>query len=129
MTSVLVVDDDPDVLDAFVAVLAGDGYSIERASGGLPALALLDQGKPIDLLLTDVMMPGLHGFGLARMARLKREHLRVLYISAFADLESVLQDGGPRLGKLLQKPILPSDLRREVAEALQGQAFTGTWLI
>src|SRR5258708_6437997 len=58
MTSVLVVDDDPDVLDAFVAVLAGDGYSIERASGGLPALALLDQGKPIDLLLTDVMMPG-----------------------------------------------------------------------
>jgi DNA-binding NtrC family response regulator len=129
MASVLLVDDDPDVLDAFAAVIAGGGHTVERASGGLLALELLDEGKPIDLLLTDVVMPGVHGFSLARMARLRRKELRVLYISGFADLETVMQDGGPRLGKLLTKPIMPDELRRAVDEALDGEPFEGTWLI
>jgi DNA-binding NtrC family response regulator len=74
--------------------------------------------KRIDLLLTDVLMPGLHGFNLARMGRLRRADLSVLYISGFADLEAVLGDDGPRLGKLLHKPIMPADLFREVTDAL-----------
>jgi CheY-like chemotaxis protein len=129
MTSVLLVDDDPDVLDALSAVLAGGGYTVERALGGLPALEVIDKGKPVDLLLTDVVMPGVHGFSLARMARLRRKDLRVLYISGFADLDTVMQDGGPRLGRLLTKPIMPDELRRAVAEALDSEPFEGTWLI
>jgi CheY-like chemotaxis protein len=118
MASVLIVDDDPDVLDALCAVVASAGHVVERADRGLAALDILDQRGPIDLLLTDVVMPGLHGFNLARMGRLRMPELRVLYISGFMELETIVQDEGPRLGKLLSKPIAPAELRREIAEAL-----------
>jgi DNA-binding NtrC family response regulator len=118
MAALLIVDDDSDVLEALSNVLAAAGYTVERASSGLSALDILDQQKPIDLLLTDVVMPGLHGLNLARMARIRREGLRVLYLSGYTELEEVVQDTGPRLGKLLHKPIAPSDLYREVSAAL-----------
>ena len=122
MATVLIVDDDPDVLDALSAVVASAGHAVERAASGLSALDILDRPRPIDLLLTDVVMPGLHGFNLARMARLRMAEIRVLYISGFMELETIIQDEGPRLGKLLTKPIAPGDLRREVAEALAAAA-------
>jgi DNA-binding NtrC family response regulator len=119
MAFVLVVDDDADVLDSLCASLTALGYMVEAVSSGLAALDVLDdRSKEIDLLLTDVVMPGLHGFNLSRMARLRRPDLRVLYMSGFADLERILQDAGPRLGKLLQKPFRPADLRREIETAL-----------
>jgi CheY-like chemotaxis protein len=92
-------------------------HVIERAGSGLAALDVIE-GKRIDLLLTDVLMPGLHGFNLARMGRLRTPELRVLYISGFMEIETIVQDEGPRLGKLLSKPIAPAELRREIAEAL-----------
>jgi DNA-binding NtrC family response regulator len=52
------------------------------------------------------------------MARLRCPRLKVLYISGFIDLEMVLQDEDPRLGELLSKPITPSELKREVEDAL-----------
>lgn len=70
MAALLVVDDDPDVLDAVCAVLISMGHSVDRASAGIPALDILD-GKRIHLLLTDGVMPGLHGFNLSRMAVLR----------------------------------------------------------
>jgi two-component system, cell cycle sensor histidine kinase and response regulator CckA len=121
MALLLVVDDDPDVLDALCGALAPAGHVVERAASGLLALEILDQEKPIDLVLTDVPMPGLHGVNLARMAVLRRRELKVLYMSGYTDLETILRDEGPRLGKLLSKPILPADLQREVAEALAAE--------
>jgi len=116
LAHLLIVDDDPDVLDAFCASLSGMGHEIWRASSGLEALEILDEKTGFDLLLTDIVMPGLHGFNLARMARLRYPDLRVLYISGF--METIGQDIGPRLGPLLPKPIKPAELRHEVAQAL-----------
>jgi CheY-like chemotaxis protein len=118
MAALLIVDDDAEVLEALSAALTFAGHDVERAAGGLPALDILDRRKPIDLLLTDVIMPGLNGLNLARMARLRRADIRVLYISGFSELEAILEDEGLRLGKLLRKPIMPADLYREVEEAL-----------
>ena len=119
MASLLVVDDDMDVLDAMCAVLSADGHNVWPASGGLPALQILDaELHNLDLILTDVVMPGLHGFNLSRMARLRRPEIKVLYISGFTEMPTTLRDEGPKLGKMLQKPIMPADLRREVTEAL-----------
>jgi DNA-binding NtrC family response regulator len=117
VASLLVVDDDLSVLDGFCTALTSGGHRVARALSGMAALEILERDA-IDLLLTDVVMPGLHGFNLARMARLRRADLRVLYITGYADLEEVVKDQGPRLGKLLHKPIRPDDLRREVDEAL-----------
>jgi two-component system, cell cycle sensor histidine kinase and response regulator CckA len=118
VASVLVVDDNTEVLDVVCAVLTSAGHAVERADGGLSALDILDQGKPLDLLLTDVVMPGLHGFNLARMAVLRRQDLRVLYFTGNADMEVVKHDSGPKYGKMLHKPLHPDDLKREVDEAL-----------
>ncbi len=118
MASLLVVDDDPDVLDALCAMLAGMGHTVERATGGLPALEIIE-GKPVDLLMTDVVMPGLHGFNLARMAVLRCPTLKVLYFTGYTDV-TISQDEGQKFGKLLNKPLRHDDVRREVAEALAG---------
>lgn len=116
MAALLVVDDDPDVLDAVCAVLAGMGHSVDRASGGLPALDILE-AKQIDLLLTDVVMPGLHGFNLARMAVLRHPAIKVLYFTGYTEY-TVERDEGQKFGKLLHKPLPPDELRREVEAAL-----------
>jgi CheY-like chemotaxis protein len=118
MALVLVVDDDADVLEALCTSLEAMGHRVERAGSGLRALTVLDQAQNIDLLLTDVVMPGLHGFNLARMAVLRRPDLRVLYFTGNADMEVVQRDEGPKYGKMLHKPLGPDDLRREIEEAL-----------
>jgi two-component system, cell cycle response regulator CpdR len=119
MAFLLVVDDDTEVLDAMCAVLTAAGHSVFPAEGGLPALDILDANKQaLDLMVTDVVMPGLHGFNLSRMARLRRPEIKVLYISGYTEMPTTVNDTGPKLGKMLQKPILPDDLRREVTEAL-----------
>jgi DNA-binding NtrC family response regulator len=126
MASVLVVDDDADVLQAFGVVLSGGGHAVVAAANGLDALKVLDdRSAQIDLLLTDVVMPGLHGFNLSRMARIRRPELRVLYMSGFTDLEETLQDTGPQFGKLLAKPMRPAELCREVDEALAASPGIG----
>ena len=77
MATVLIVDDDPDVLDAVCAVLRGAGHSVAAASGALAALGILDR-VGIDLLLTDVVMRGMSGFNLARRAVQRWPALKVL---------------------------------------------------
>jgi CheY-like chemotaxis protein len=116
MASLLVVDDQTDVLDSVCAVLRSAGHKVEKAAGGLAALDILDRTR-IDLLLTDVVMRGLNGFNLARMAVLRQAELKVLYYSGFSEF-TIGADDGVKFGKLLHKPLLPDDLRREVARAL-----------
>ena len=118
MASVLVVDDDADVLEALSAALAAMGHVVESAPGGLAALAVLDRVHDIELLLTDVVMPGLHGFNLARMALMRKPDLRVLYFTGNAEIDIVQKDSGPKYGKILYKPLRPDELGREVAAAL-----------
>jgi CheY-like chemotaxis protein len=118
MPTVMIVDDDPDVLATLGNILHGDGYKILRANGGIEALNVLDQGETLDLLLTDVIMPGLNGFNLARMARSRRPAIKILYLTGWFQTVETMADHGEKYGKLLTKPILPDDLRKEVKEAL-----------
>ena len=118
MAHIIVVDDDHDVLALTGSILREAGHDVVSAPNGIAALDILDGSRQFDLLVTDVIMPGLNGFNLARMAKARRPRLKVLYLSAFAETEHVTRDRGIRLGKMLSKPIHPSDLSREVAAAL-----------
>ena len=62
---VLVVDDDPDILDALAEILEVEGYDVQRARNGREALQRLEQGLP-DLVLLDLMMPVMDGWEFAR---------------------------------------------------------------
>jgi CheY-like chemotaxis protein len=110
--TILVVDDDPDVRDYAVSVLQQVGYTVIEASDGETALLLLGRRDDVDLLFTDVVMPGLNGFEVARRARNEAPGLKVLFASGYAtDLTPA--------GKLLKKPYRPNQLAREVAELLR----------
>jgi two-component system, cell cycle sensor histidine kinase and response regulator CckA len=118
MAIVLVVDDDSDVLDSLAAMVRSGDHQVITARNGVDALLIIESSVHLDLMLTDIVMPGLHGFNLARMAKIKRPSLRVLYLSGFTEGREVTRDTGPQYGKLLHKPIIAEALNSEIAAAL-----------
>src|SRR5713226_9904091 len=118
MADILIVDDEPDILGLFTVILVGAGHAVTTANGGVPALGVLDSGQPLDLMVTDIMMPGLNGYNLAQMAKLRRPSVKILYMSGYHETADVMCKLGDRLGKLLSKPLRPSELVQEVSTAL-----------
>jgi CheY-like chemotaxis protein len=109
--TILVVDDDPDVRDYAISVLEDFGYRVLSAADGEAALSLLEHDDAVDLLFTDVVMPGINGFEVARRAVARSPRLKVLFASGYAtDLTPA--------GRLLKKPYRPQQLTREVAALL-----------
>ena len=116
---ILLVEDNEEVRDHVSAMLSGLGYDVLSASGGQEALELLERAGEIDLLFTDVMMPGgMNGREVAVAARRTRPGLKVLFTSGYA--EGALQrDGRLEPGVLLlAKPFRKRDLAQKVREAL-----------
>ena len=122
MNTILLVDDESGLQEVVVTILAEPGHTVLTASDGYEALRILVE-RPIDLLITDVKMPGISGFELARQAKLMRRNLHIIYISGSQD--AVRQTQGPTYGRVLRKPIRASDLLVEVTRAL-GLAPGGT---
>jgi len=118
MASILLVDDDPAVLRALEHMLRAAGHDVTTASDGMAALDILDNDKTFDLLVTDVVMPGLNGFNLARMARARRLSIKVIYVTGHSERSIAERDFGERLGPLLAKPVTYNELRREVSAQL-----------
>lgn len=118
---ILVVEDDAGVRDVAVALLREMGYEIAEASSGEAALEILRSSeRRFDLLLTDVIMPGrLSGPALAKIAGEEFPHLRILFMSGYADA-GVLRDGQvPNDIALVSKPLRREVLARKVRDALR----------
>jgi PAS domain S-box-containing protein len=117
--TVLLVEDEEVVRDLGVRILSGLGYRVMRAGNGDEAIALArEHGERIDLLLTDVVMPGMSGRELAnRLTRIHPE-ARVLFTSGYTDNaivhHGVLDEGVSFIGK----PYSPSALAKKVREVL-----------
>lgn len=118
--TVLVVDDDPDVLDVASIVLSSEGYTVLQAADGTEALRIIQAHPEIDLLFTDIVMPGnVDGFELAHRARQMRPSLRVLYTSGYIKNPPWGQKG-IGYGPLLPKPWRQAQLRQSVSDLLGG---------
>jgi PAS domain S-box-containing protein len=115
----LVVEDEAAVLLAVIRILGTNGYTVLAQSGPADALALLaDPSKNVDVLLTDVVMPGMSGIELADRARALRPGLRVMYMSGYSH-EVIARQGAIPVGStLLQKPFTRQDLLKALDEAL-----------
>ncbi|MCH2241749.1 MAG: PAS domain-containing protein [Aquabacterium sp.] len=118
--TVLVVEDDPAVLATTVETLDDLGYRVLKASDGQSALAIVNSGVPIDLLFTDVVMPGpVRSVDLARQAQQALPQLKVLFTSGYT--ENAIVHGG-RLDpgvNLISKPYRREDLARKIRQVLQ----------
>jgi PAS domain S-box-containing protein len=117
--TVLVAEDQAAVRDLMVRVLHGLGYTVLAARDGLEALTIdAEHQEHIDLLLSDVVMPGLNGPDLAQRLLRERPRLKVLYVSGFTShLATRLGTVGGRAA-FLQKPFTPDLLARKVREIL-----------
>jgi PAS domain S-box-containing protein len=119
--SVLLVEDEDVVRELAARILEGAGYRVLQADSGDAALEFA--GRPderIDLVLTDVVMPGMNGRELAERLAPARPDARVLFMSGYAD-DTVLARGIPGGRELLAKPFTPETLLREVRRALDAR--------
>jgi PAS domain S-box-containing protein len=111
---ILVVEDDATVLTLTLDMLAGLGYQVITATNAADALDILQSEAKIDLLFSDVVMPGgISGVGLARTARELRPGLRVLLTSGFVGEGAVLETAEfPLLDKPYETSLLAAKLRK-----------------
>jgi CheY-like chemotaxis protein len=116
--TVLVAEDEPAVRELAAEVLRRSGYEVLEAADGAEALAVFrSHPGPIDLVVTDVVMPGGGGRVLAGRVEAERPGVRVLYLSGYADDPGV-RDGEAGGGPFLQKPFTPHALAAKVREVL-----------
>ena len=120
--TVLLVEDQDEVRRLAARVLARQGYRVHTAAGGAEALDLCrTQDLPIDLLVSDVVMPGMSGPHLAASLATRYPDLKVLFISGYS--ENLLNFGiQPGSVEYLQKPFTPTALAQKVREVLAGGA-------
>ena len=102
---VLVVDDEPGLRDLVCRTLQAEGYVTLEAAHGAEALEVMENSpEPVDLVVTDVVMPGMDGRELGRRLAQRWPDLPILYISAY-DVNDIFRRGSPRTSApFLQKP-------------------------
>ena len=115
---IALVDDDDGSRAAMALGLRRVGYEVIELKGGDEALALLQGGEPVHVLITDVRMPGIDGYTLLERGRALRPELPILMVTAFGDV-----DGAVRALKLgaddyLTKPVRLEELRTRVQKEL-----------
>lgn len=120
--SVLLVEDEEPVRQLVSRVLEDAGYRVHAS--GLPseALRLLGSGEPVDLLVTDVVMPEMSGYALAAEVRRSHPDVRTLFISGYARTGEREEIAGDADMPLLQKPFSPDELTHAVRRVLDGSA-------
>jgi CheY-like chemotaxis protein len=112
--TILLVDDDEGFRCAASKVLENAGFTVSAAPDYRAALEVLDGGLAVDLLVTDVFMPGrMHGFPLARMARMRRLGLKVIFVTGM-DVPAIEANGA----HVLRKPISNEGLADAVRLAI-----------
>ncbi len=118
---ILVVEDNAEVRESTVGLLESVGYTVTAAAEGIQALAILEREAPFDLLITDVVMPGLSGPEVAERVRARQGPVPVIFVSGYSEsvvlFHGLLQPGF----NFLAKPFAAEALFRKVREALEGQ--------
>ncbi len=118
MAHILLAEDDESMLNFLVIALERAGHNVVSTRNGMDALNLLSENQGFELLLTDIVMPGLDGIELANKATDLCPNLKVMFITGFAAMamKSQKQEEGPK-PQVLSKPFHLNDLVVQV-EAL-----------
>jgi signal transduction histidine kinase/DNA-binding response OmpR family regulator len=115
---ILVVDDEPAVLEVIQRILTDRGFGVDSANNGLEALKLLEKGS-YDLILSDVKMPYMDGMELLQQVSLLYPYLITVMLSAFANIQDAV--AAIKLGAYdyIAKPVYPEDLVFSIERALK----------
>lgn len=117
---ILVVEDDPDVLEAVGTSIREAGFEVITATGGSAALRILQSDQPVDILFSDIVMPGgMSGIELARKARVIRPEFPVILTSGFAASSLQSHDALEGEFELLKKPYRQAELIERFRSAIK----------
>lgn len=116
---VLLVEDEESVRNVVGRLLAKLSYHVSTASDAEEALDLFDKGESFDLVVTDIVMPGLSGIEMAQILEKRYPDLRFLFISGYTSRELGIAPATPP-EPFLPKPFTMQELSREVEKALGG---------
>ena len=124
--TVLLVDDEAMVREVLAEQLGDAGYDVLQADRGEAALALLDRGEPIDLIISDLAMPGMNGIALLQAAHLRRPLTPAILLTGNVGEAASLAITGALSGSfsLLRKPVSGPQLTDRIAALLQARAAT-----
>lgn len=115
---ILVVDDEPQVLDVLSQFLTQRGYRVLTASGGAEAIALTDQERP-SLIILDIYMPGVNGIGVLRHLHEKKSTSRVILLTGSQDEKLLAESLDLGVVEILGKPVDLEQLALAVHLGLQ----------
>jgi putative two-component system response regulator len=123
-TVILVVDDQPQNIELLEAILSPQGYEIVRAANGEEALEKLS-GNKIDLMLLDVMMPGIDGFEVTRRVRQDNKHqlLPIILVTALRETEDKVKGIEAGCDDFISKPIDKTELLARVRSLVKVKAY------
>jgi CheY-like chemotaxis protein len=117
-TTVLLVEDDDDNRELMGEVLVGEGYDVVPAASGAEAVRILG-GRAVDVVVTDVGMPGVSGLEVARAAKANGRKIPVVIVTGWAEREDIAQAKGRDVDAVLIKPVDPDALAAAVGAAVQ----------
>jgi DNA-binding NtrC family response regulator len=123
---IVLVDDDDGSRTAMATGLRRVGYLVEELDNGEAALALVEAGEVIDVLITDVRMPGIDGYEVVRRARTLQPSLAILMVTAFGDVDGAVQALQGGADDYLTKPVNLVELRKRVELQLERIALNQT---
>jgi len=117
---ILIVDDEPEVLDVCKRILEGQGYEIKTAHDGYQAIYLV-QTEQFDLLLTDIKMPGITGLDIARTIKNSDPSAICVTMTGFSTMDMVIEALKLDIDEFVMKPFTPDELSSAVRKALEKQ--------
>lgn len=121
---ILIVEDDPDVRSLANSMLKNLGYRTLLAEDAGTALNVLANQSGIDLLFTDIVLPGgMNGAELARLASERYPELKILYTSGYTENANIHESGTE--SRLISKPYRKNDLARKLRQVLEGEVGHG----
>lgn len=119
MAHILIVEDDSSMLGFLKLALEKAGHSVHTEENGIDGLGALKQDEKFDLLLTDIVMPGMDGIELSQEASKMKPDLKIMFITGFSAVAVGREDIDPEKAQILSKPFHLNDLVDQVETLLE----------
>jgi len=119
MKTILLVDDEVDVLKTLSEILETSGYSTVLKRDAESALSIILEGKQIDLVITDLRMPGMNGSELTTILRQILPSMPIIMLTGYGSVESYLESMSSGVFEYVNKPVQARELSRIVKTALE----------
>ncbi|HBF36108.1 MAG TPA: hypothetical protein DDW50_02175 [Firmicutes bacterium] len=115
---ILIVDDEEGMRDSLCELLARDGYRLITANDGYQALEQIQRNQ-VDLILLDIMMPGMDGIETLKQIRSSNERARIIMITGYGTIESAVKAMKFGANDYVTKPFVVKDLRKTIKESIE----------